>query len=114
MVAAAIGEAFPEISIPAELCEEAWEILTRLNDLSAVIGNIPSGMMTHIETMAAMLATDLQSASVDMSNIDLARLGEQVLSKCTDQDMSHFADNLDNLMPVVQSGMLNHPSLMKN
>lgn len=100
-----VQSCFAELSPPDEINEEAWEIIARLNDISTVVGNIPSGMMTQIESMAARLAGDLQAGRIDMSNIDLSSLGEQVLSQCSESDMSKFAGNLGNLMPVVQSSM---------
>lgn len=104
-VSTMVQSRFAELSPPDEINDEAWEIIERLNDISTVVGNIPSGMMTQIETMAAKLAVDLQAGRIDMSSIDLSSLGEQVLSKCSESDMSNFAGNLENLMPVVQSSM---------
>lgn len=105
VVSGMIRASVPELNPPEDIDDDAWGILGRLNNVSTVVGNIPSGMMTHIEAMAAKLATGLQSGQIDMANVDLASLGEQVLSKCSEKDMSNFAGNLENLLPVVHSTM---------
>ena len=102
--AAGLRVAFPELSLTDEaLSEAAWIIIVRLNSVSAVVNNIPTNMMTQIESVANQLARDLQNGTIDMSSINLSQLGEQVLSNCSDVDMNNFAGNIDKLMPIVQT-----------
>jgi hypothetical protein len=103
-VRAALRASFSELSVPDDaLSDEAWETVQRLNDISTVVKNVPRGMMTQIESIAGQLARDMQSGKMDLSQLDLANLGERVLSNCTETDMSQFAGSIDSLLPVVQS-----------
>lgn len=103
-IRAALRTSFPELSVPDDaLSDEAWETMQRLNDISTVVKNVPRGMMTQIESIAGQLARDMQSGKMDLNQLDLANLGERVLSNCTETDMSQFAGSIDSLLPVVQS-----------
>ena len=53
--------------------------------------------------MASKLAEDIVSGKTDMANVNLSDIGQQVLSGCSEDDMSKFAGNLDTLLPALQS-----------
>ena len=60
-------------------------------------------MMGKIENMASKLANDIMSGKKDMGSMDLQSIGEEVLSQCNSADMSHFADNIDKILPAINN-----------
>lgn len=112
VVLKALCESFPEFKLQegTVLSEESWGIITRLNDVSTVVNSVPTGMMSQIEHMASKLAQDLQSGTINMSNVNLSQIGEQVLANCSESDMNDFAGSIEKLMPVVQS-MATQPNM---
>lgn len=103
-VLVAVREAFPELSIqPSQLTDGVWNTMNQLNGFTAVNDSIPTNMMGRIESMASKLAEDIVSGKTDMANVNLSDIGQQVLSGCSEDDMSKFAGNLDTLLPALQS-----------
>ncbi len=99
-----LRESFPELSvITSSVSEETWKTINQLNGFSAVNENIPSRMMGRIESMASKLADDIVSGKTDMASVNLSDIGQQVLSGCSEDDMSNFAGNIDALLPALQS-----------
>ena len=96
--------AFPEFKVPVKnaASPDVWIHVRQLNSFSAVVDNIPVGMMSHIESMASKLADDIVSGKANMNNLNLSELGQHVLSQCKEEDMDKFADNIDTLLPALQ------------
>jgi hypothetical protein len=102
-VITALNKAFPELKIgSAAITESMWKNINQLNSFSAVNENIPSRMMGRIENMASRLADDIVSGRTDMGSVNLSEIGQQVLSGCSEEDMSSFAGNIDALLPALQ------------
>ena len=78
-----------------------WNLLNKMLSFCAVGDAIPSHMMGRIENMATKLADDILSGKADMSSMDLKSIGEEVLGQCTQSDMSHFANNIDKILPAI-------------
>jgi len=81
---------------------EAWGTLESMNSFSQVSNHIPSGM-EKIEMTAQRLAADIGSGSQNLQNLDLAKIGESVLSQCSTEDMDALAGNLGTLLPTLTS-----------
>lgn len=101
-----LSSAFPELEMPPQLDEKSkddvWTHVRQINSFSTVISSVPVGMMTEIETMAKKLAEDISSGKSSMADLNLSELGQHVLSQCKEEDMDNFAENIDNLLPVLQ------------
>ena len=80
---------------------KAWSSVDQMNGYSKITSNIPTGVMSKIETMASRLASDLQSGSVTMETLNLQNIGEQVLSDCSESDLSKLTGNIGDLLPVL-------------
>lgn len=78
-----------------------WGHVDQLNGYARISSNIPTGVMSRIETMASKLASDLQSGSVTMETLNLQNIGEQVLSDCDANDLSKLSGNINELLPVL-------------
>lgn len=97
-----LGVHFAEF-VNIEGSEEMWTHIVHLNGYSAVGENIPSQMMGKIENIATRLADDIVHGRKDFSSLNLSDIGQQVLSQCDENDMTQFANNIDNLLPALQS-----------
>jgi len=94
-------EDFPMINWELPMEENQWTLLNKLLSFCTVGDAIPSHMMGKIESMASRLADDIMSGKADMSSMDLKSIGEEVLSQCNPNDMSHFANNIDKILPAI-------------
>ena len=82
--------------------DEMWEQINQMNGYASVGQNIPTKMMGKIENLATKLADDIMSGKADFSNMDLNKIGQEVLSQCDETDMDSFANNIDSLLPALQ------------
>tara|TARA_B100001989_G_scaffold253156_1_gene238478 strand:+ start:1326 stop:2348 length:1023 start_codon:yes stop_codon:yes gene_type:complete len=98
-----LSEVFPEIKWEEPIEESQWVVLIKLFSFCDVGEAIPSQMMGKIENMASKLANDIMSGKKDMGSMDLQSIGEEVLSQCNSADMSHFADNIDKILPAINN-----------
>ena len=77
--------------------------LRQLNDLSRVQKNIPTNMLSHIESYATDLAGKITSGDADLSNLNLQTIGEDVLKHCSEEDINGLANNIGSLLPALGS-----------
>ena len=99
-----IGTHFDEFVLDdSVLTSELWSVIVQLNGFAAVGENIPTQMMGRIENIANKLADDIVNGRADLSSMNLSEIGQEVLSQCDEADMSKFANNIDNLLPALQS-----------
>ena len=99
----ALPRRIPELAdrvVPAT--PEVWECLQGMHTVCTVNGAIPTQMLSQIELVASKLAGDIASGKADLGSMDLGAIGQEVLSHCNEQDMTAFAENLGQLMPVLQ------------
>ena len=83
--------------------DKAWPVLLSLNNCSKISTHIPGGVMTKIEDMASKLAEGLQNGTMSMDSLNLQSIGEQVLSGCDTREISALTDNLQDLLPILNS-----------
>lgn len=98
-----LGKAFPELHLPSSVDENVWKNINQLNGFSAVSENIPTKMMGRIEDMASRLADDIVAGRTDFASVNLSDIGQQVLSGCSEDDMSKFATNIENILPALST-----------
>lgn len=79
----------------------AWTQVDQMNSYAKISTNIPTGVMSKIETMASKLASDLQNGSITMDSLNLQDIGEKVLSECDAGDLSKLTGNIGELLPVL-------------
>ena len=82
--------------------------MEQMNSFCRVQKNIPSGLMGRIENYAYKLANNISSGSCDISDINLNQIGQEVLSGCDTSEMSQLANNINELLPTLntlKSGM---------
>ena len=102
---------------PSDSNAKAWDELCtcmhRAHTLAEMTKAIPPSMMATIERQASALAGGVQSGSIDMSSLDLGKIGENVMSSTSADDMQHLAANMDTLLPnlnALTKSMQNDPS----
>ena len=77
--------------------------MRQLNDLSRVQSNIPTHMLSQIETYATELANKITTGDTDLSNLNLQSIGEDVLKNCSEDDINGLASNIGSLLPALGS-----------
>lgn len=83
--------------------QRAMRCLQKMASFQKLENTIPPKMMNQIEQYAQRLAVDVGSGQVNMSDLDLAKIGQDVLSNCTAEDMSAMAERLGDILPTLQS-----------
>ena len=76
--------------------------MERLANLCVMNQAIPSNMMRGIERVASQLMSGIQDGSTDLANLDVEKIGQQVLNDVAEDDVGEFAKNLDNILPALQ------------
>ena len=77
--------------------------LDQMNSFCRVQKHIPNGLMGRIEDYAFKLANDISSGTCDLSNLNLNQIGQDVLSGCDTNEMSALANNINELLPTLNS-----------
>lgn len=98
-----LEEKFPEINWKDPMTESQWNVLIKIFSFCDVGEAIPSQMMGRIENMASKLANEIMSGQKNMASMDLQSIGEEVLSQCNPNDMNHFANNIDKILPAINN-----------
>lgn len=93
---------FPELGT-SRYTDESIAITHRIGSLSVLRSKIPQGMMSGIERVASSLIRDINSGKLDFSSLDVEKIGEQVLHGVDEQDVTEFSENLNNILPALQS-----------
>lgn len=97
----AMLEAFPELVKEGDFDDETWTLCDKLLSVSSMDSVIPSAMMKGIESVASSLMKDIESGKTDLGNLDIERIGQQVLNNVSEDDVSNFAANLDKILPAL-------------
>jgi len=95
-------DAFPELG-DAPLADEERALVERMRSLVTMDDAIPTNMMRGIEQVAGRLVGDIQSGKVSLEQLDLERIGKEVLSGVDESDMDDFAKNMDKILPALQA-----------
>ena len=85
--------------------EEAKALLSQVNVLTQVHGNMPGSMRNRIEETAQRLAGQIMNGEASLSSLDLNEIGNQVLEGCNPEDLSSLADNIGSLLPELAGNM---------
>ncbi len=86
--------------------------LNHLNSFTRVNEYLPGQVMTEIESYTSGLLKDLKQGKKKIEDLDLEKIGADVVSACTEDDMEKMGENINELLPVLQrSGLFD--SLMK-
>ena len=83
------------------LPHEFWSCIQQMNSFAQVQSNIPCDMMKNIEEYAQKLAGDITSGKMSFEDMNLDRLGQDVLSQCSTADMEKLANNMSSLLPSI-------------
>lgn len=81
----------------AETKENVWEYILNMNrysNLYSLYSNVPSGMMTKIESMATGIASKMESGQMSMQDLNLHELSQSVMQSMDKDDMEAFAGNM--------------------
>lgn len=96
-----IVEVFPYLNAATLFTESEWAMFEQCMSLAMMHTNIPKPMMQGIETVATKLLSDIQSGKADLASLDVDAIGKQVLSGVSQNDIEHFAKNMDKIIPSI-------------
>lgn len=82
------------------LTEDQWVLYEKLTSMASMQTAFPPNMLRGIEDAASDLVAKLEDGSTTMADLDLHKIGEQVLSQMKGDDINAFAGNLDKLLPA--------------
>lgn len=85
------------------LREADWKLLSQMASLVDVDSTIPSGMIEQIEGMASRLADDFMSGNRSLSDMNVEKLGHEMMRKFDKKDMEKLAGSMDKLMPAIDT-----------
>ena len=80
-----------------ETKDNVWEYINAMNKyagLYSLYSKVPMGMMSNIQNMATDIATKLESGTMDLSNLNIADLGQTVMQSMNPEDMQQFTQNM--------------------
>ena len=98
-----ITNTFSDLEFTDVVSGSTWKSINKLNSFATVNQNIPANMMGRIENMASLLAGNISSGKMDMSGLNLNEIGKEVLSGCSEDEMQHFANNIDKILPALSN-----------
>ena len=86
-----------------EYIEESLAIADRMINLCMIKKTMPRNMMNGIEQMASSLVNDLNNGTMSMDSLNIEEIGKKVMNNVDESEMSHLANNLDRILPIIQS-----------
>lgn len=95
---------FPEFGCETDaFTSEQYAHVDKMFNLIVMEGSIPSGMMRGIEVMASKLVDDIACGNTDLSELNIEKIGQEVLAGVCQSDIDSFAQNVDKIMPALQN-----------
>lgn len=73
----------------------------KLYNMRQLQQSLPPSMMSKIESHASDLAMKLQRGDMDMSEVNMASIGESILGGCTETDIDSLSNNIGTLLPTL-------------
>ena len=73
---------------------EYLDLMNRFARMYALYATVPTTMMSKITSVASKLAADLESGSVTPDSIDLASVGQSVVSQVDQTELQQFATSM--------------------
>tara|TARA_B110000046_G_C12960288_1_gene384215 strand:+ start:229 stop:1284 length:1056 start_codon:yes stop_codon:yes gene_type:complete len=92
---------------------DRWSELQQINSMTVVENRVPKNMMRNIEAYAQDIAGQLMNGSMTFEDMSIEKIGQDVLTQCSPEDMQQLASNADALMPTLsalQSTMMKNMS----
>lgn len=94
-----LRRALADAGVADRVCRD----LQRLSGFVKVRSKMPRKVMGQIEKYAMKLADDIQAGKCDLANLELEKIGRDVLAGCNSEDMNSLAMNLGEILPSLQA-----------
>jgi hypothetical protein len=80
--------------IDSDFSEESkanfWQFLSALDTYSGLYCAVPTSVLGKIEGLARQLGDDMQSGQLDLSRLDIGKLGQQLMGSLTKDELQQF------------------------
>ena len=93
------------LTTTSEYAADSRALISQINVLAQVHGNMPGEMRNRIEEAAQRLAGQIMSGDACLSSLDLSEIGNEVLEGCNPEDLSSLAENIGSLLPDLAGNM---------
>jgi len=77
--------------------DNLWQYLTSLKLYAELFCAVPLGVMGKIESVASDLGARLQSGQLNLAQMDIAGIGNELLSQLSQEEMTSFESSLPNI-----------------
>lgn len=85
----------------AESKQNLWHYLSALETYGGLYCAVPSGVMGRIEKVATTMSAKLQEGTLDISSIDIAAFGEDLMSGLSPEELRDFEGSLPDVYSCV-------------
>ena len=74
-----------------------WQFLQALDTYAGLYCAVPPGILGKIESMATVLGSQMQSGELDLSRLDIGKLGQQLMGSLTKDELHQFEGSTTNI-----------------
>lgn len=78
-----------------------WDAASKIASFAHVQASMPASVLSSIEQAAGNLVQRMQDGTLDMDALDLNQIGDDVLNKCSERDVTSVTRNLKDVLPSV-------------
>ena len=85
--------------------EGVMEILSSLLSFSKIESAVPTKVMSRIEDVTSSILSKLKSGKMVIGDLDLEKIGEEVMDGCSEVDGLRLSENFAEILPVIQRSL---------
>ena len=100
-----LREKWEDPDFTAESKDHLWQYIYKLKNLSDIYNAVPSKVLGAVEQTAGNFVEQLSQGKLDLANLDLNKLGEDMLSHMSDEDMAKFESELPEIFQALTEAM---------
>lgn len=93
------------VLVPEAVSSEVWSLTHQLVTATKIGKAVSANVMKTIEQYAAGLADDVVNGKLAFGDMDLEKIGTDVMSRLSEKDIDDIMTNMPNLMPWVGNAM---------
>ena len=83
--------------------EHLWQYMLKLHEYSQIYSIIPNKILTKLESTAHSFVDQLTQGSFDLNNLDLGKLGNELFSQMSPEEIANFDATLPEIFQSITS-----------
>ena len=96
-----ISEKWRDSGFSDDSKENVWKYIVALNTYAELYCAIPSNVLGKLESMAGDIGERLASGNLDLSTLDINKLGEDIVKGMSEKDLQEFTDSAEHICKVL-------------